>query len=236
MDVQIVDSKEKSLIQERLVKLYLRLNGYFSTGFIIHSSERGDINTEIDLLAVRFPKNSEPEREISQDEILFTSSKYIDFLICEVKSHRKQPRFNESLRNNLDNIEKILRWFGIFSDEEIKNYSSDVHNILQNGNIGTTKPSKVLIEDKKVQIRPLIFKPETHSRRREQPWFINQRNIFNFISDCMRTELERASCATIYDYTAWGTEFNDIVSFFKRHDYDTESGMSDLYKHIDENN
>lgn len=231
-----MNSKEKSLIQEQLVKLYLRLNGYFSTGFIIHSSEKGNINTEIDLLAVRFPKNSEPEREISQDHVLFTSSRYIDFLICEVKSHGKKPKFNESLRNNLDNIEKILKWFGFFSDEEITNYSSDVHNIFQNGNIGTNKPSKVLIEEKKVQIRPLIFKPETRSRRKEQPWFINQKDIFNYISSCMRTELERATCTTIYDYTAWGAEFNDIVSFFKRHNYDANSGMFDLYEYIDANN
>ena len=40
-------SKEESNIQENLVKLYLRLNGYFTTGFIIHSN-KNKIKSETD--------------------------------------------------------------------------------------------------------------------------------------------------------------------------------------------
>ena len=231
-----MNSKEKSLIQEQLVKLYLRLNGYFSSGFIIHSSNNSGINTEIDLIAVRFPKNSEPEREIVQDDILFTSNKNIDFLICEVKSHGQLPRFNEKLKDNINNVKSILRWFGIFSEAEIEKYSSDVQKILQNRKIGAKKPDEVIIEEKMVQIRALIFKPETQNRRENQPWFINQKDIFKYIFMCMKPERQRVTSATMYDYTAWGMEFIDLVSFFKTYNYDENLKMSDLYNHIKENN
>ena len=51
-------SKEESNIQENLVKLYLRLNGYFTTGFIIHSN-KNKIKSEIDNISIRFPNNTQ---------------------------------------------------------------------------------------------------------------------------------------------------------------------------------
>jgi hypothetical protein len=55
---------ERSDIQERLLHLYLRLNGYFVSGFIPHSHEHGKILTQVDALAVRHPFNCEPKRGI----------------------------------------------------------------------------------------------------------------------------------------------------------------------------
>ena len=42
----------KSGVEEALAALYLRLNGYFTSGLIVHASraERGSNRTEIDLL------------------------------------------------------------------------------------------------------------------------------------------------------------------------------------------
>lgn len=64
--------KEKSNIQENLVKLYLRLNGYFSTGFIIHSSEN-KINSEIDNISVRFPLHHQNDTEHNSSDYLNVS-------------------------------------------------------------------------------------------------------------------------------------------------------------------
>lgn len=47
---------DKSDIQETLVLLYLRLNGYFGTGFIVHAPQRN--KTEMDVLAIRLPSAS----------------------------------------------------------------------------------------------------------------------------------------------------------------------------------
>ena len=53
---------DTSDLQELLAALYLRLNGYFPSGFIAHASV-GNL-TEIDILAVRFPDHRELEREV----------------------------------------------------------------------------------------------------------------------------------------------------------------------------
>lgn len=58
------DKKAKSHVQENLLNLYLRLNGFFITGFIVHSPELGKNRAEIDALAIRLPYNDEPERVI----------------------------------------------------------------------------------------------------------------------------------------------------------------------------
>ena len=54
----------KAEAQEAFVTLYLRLNGYFTSGFIVHSSVPGRNTTELDVLAVRLPHNAEFAREV----------------------------------------------------------------------------------------------------------------------------------------------------------------------------
>ena len=80
-------------IQEALVSLYLRLNGYFTSGFIVHDDSddpRESVVTDIDILAVKFPHNREPEREIQPSRYLSISDQKTDFIIGEVKSGEKE--------------------------------------------------------------------------------------------------------------------------------------------------
>lgn len=114
-----MNTKCKSRVQERLVTLYLRLNGYFVSGFIVHSPIPGKNFAEIDLLAVRFPRNKELERQVDTDAILEPSSEIIDLVICEVKGGRQQLRFNPSLLARADRLASVLRWAGLYSEDEI---------------------------------------------------------------------------------------------------------------------
>lgn len=61
---------DRSEVQEALLSLYLRLNGYFITSFIVHSSEFGKNEAQIDALAVRHPFNAEPQREVDTSPFL----------------------------------------------------------------------------------------------------------------------------------------------------------------------
>ena len=63
-------SKEKSTIQELIATIYLRLNGYFTTSFIIHS-EKNEIDGEVDIISVRFPGHD-------QEYTGHNSSKYLE--------------------------------------------------------------------------------------------------------------------------------------------------------------
>ena len=83
---------DKSDVQETLVSLYLRLNGYFVSGFIAHADY--GVRTEMDVLAVRFPLHSEPEREVLPCDRLAVPNDEIDFIVGEVKGGTENVRFN----------------------------------------------------------------------------------------------------------------------------------------------
>ena len=89
-------TKDKAKIQEDLMMLYLRLNGFFVTGFIAHSPIQGEALTEIDALALRMPHNAEPERGVGLHEVLDLSNEYTDLVICEAKSRGRQLCFNRA--------------------------------------------------------------------------------------------------------------------------------------------
>src|SRR5690348_9082718 len=112
-------AKLRSNAREDLVALYLRLNGYFSTGFIIHSPAHNNIYTEIDSLSIRHPHNAEPEREILPSPSLEPSSEQTDLLICEVKGRGQLLQLNDALRDNTGAIESALRWAGLIPSSRI---------------------------------------------------------------------------------------------------------------------
>ena len=101
----------KAEVQETLVALYLRLNGYFTTGFIVQSSTPGRVTTELDVLAVRLPHNTEPDRVIGCARELEPWDSGIDFIIGEVKSHGESLQFNPAIRDPRA-VSTILQWWG----------------------------------------------------------------------------------------------------------------------------
>jgi hypothetical protein len=63
-------AKKRSDVQEALLQLYPRLNGYFTTGFVVQSPDWGRNKAQIDALAVRLPLNREPERLLGSSPFL----------------------------------------------------------------------------------------------------------------------------------------------------------------------
>jgi len=91
----------KSEINEVLAKLYLRLNGYFTTGLIMHSPEWGQTRTEIDCLAIRHPHHRQSERLVDSAEFLSIKDGEVDIILCEVKSDSHNLMFNLPVRTDL---------------------------------------------------------------------------------------------------------------------------------------
>src|ERR1700731_3077069 len=111
----------KSEIQETLVSLYLRLNGYFVSGFIVHAPgiDSAGNRTQVDALAIRLPYNSEPEREVMPSEYLQIPTGTTDIALCEVKGGHEALQFNQGLRGP-DAIRSVLRWIGAFEEKEME--------------------------------------------------------------------------------------------------------------------
>ena len=74
----------KSELQEQLVRLFLRLNGYLTSGLIIHSSQKGNNKTELDIVAVRFPNHKQIDRRVECSKYMDYPTDSIDIIIGEV--------------------------------------------------------------------------------------------------------------------------------------------------------
>jgi hypothetical protein len=210
----MADYRDRSSAQEALVRLYLRLNGFFTSGLIIHSNLHGKNVAEIDALAVRLPYHNEPEREIEPSQFLDPTSGITDLLICEVKSRGQSLQFNESFRNSLGAIRTVLRWSGLFKESEV----NDLAPLLQSGIIPGNQPKDcffILPSPRDIRIRPMLCSPERQEKKNNQTWFLHGNEIFTYIWNCLCPNNQRGSCATQYDFTSWGKELMPIVKYFK---------------------
>ena len=78
----------------------------------------------------------------------------------------------------------------------------------------------------KIAIRPILFAIEETDRLKEKLW-INGDDIRKFIWECFCPIEKRSDCSTRYDFNLWGSEYMDIVKFFKDRDK-TGQGLPEL--------
>ena len=200
--------------QEAVVTLYLRLNGYFTSGFIVHSDVPGQNAAELDVLAVRLPHNAEPERDVAGAPELDRWDVGIDFIIGEVKSRRQPFQFNDALRQSPQAVASILRWWGHLTEAEVLALRDAVVLALAPSLGATAAPAVVCPRD--ARVRAILFCPEqVGARRQQQSWFIPGTPMFQYVWNCLRPNAPRAACATVYDYGRWGSDLEHIVRYFK---------------------
>ncbi len=197
-------------VEEALVTLYLRLNGYFTSGFIVHSELQ--IRTQVDVMAVRFPFSREPERGVGPAHELDPSDEFTDILIGEVKGRGPQLQFNEALRKP-EAVARMLRWIGLFEDEEIPELVGRVLGALDPSPGAETPPT--VLGPRNTRIRALLFCPECSKRRKNQAFFLPGPPLFDYIWRCFRPPEPRESCSVRYDFGAWGLGLEAIVRYFK---------------------
>jgi hypothetical protein len=214
-----------NVIQENLAMLYLRLNGYFVSGFIIHTPGNS-VKTQLDVLALRFPYNSEPEREIPPSPYLQTSSDRTDFLICEVKSGPSEPQFNDSLRQDDSAIRSMLRWIGAFAKEEIDGLVGPVMQLLSaSASSQESGVFRTILGPRQHQVRAVLFAPDKPNPGPTDPIYVSGEELIGYIWSCLRPEKPRPECATRYDFGLWG-ELEPIVRVFK--DAKSKPSMKDI--------
>lgn len=228
-----IGDRAKSKIQEDLVTLYLRLNGFFASSFIVHSPVHGQNFTEVDVLAVRHPFSSEPEREIGPHELLDVSQKYTELVLCEVKSNGQKMHFNPALLEGTDRVQSVLRWSGLFPEKEIEPLAKDLVSALCKQSESFDGPPTVLAT-REVRIRGLMFNPERNRRHpKNDSWYIDGSALMQYVWQCFCPQTPRHSCATTYDLQAWG-HLEVFVRYFKSRDASGGPGsMKDVYAFIE---
>jgi hypothetical protein len=218
---------DKSDVQEILVMLYLRLNGYFGTGFIVHAPQRN--KTEMDVLAIRFPGHREPEREVQCSEHLVVPSGCVDFLVGEVKGGLNNVTFNVRFREDAASIRTVLNRFGAFEDQEIEHLCECLPNLLKPEKVRKSRGFPTLaLRDGQYQLRFVLFAAE--QRRDKSPGFpyVFEDDLLSFVWTCFRPEQRRAQCDIRYNYELWGPQFVDMVRYFKKSENSPQS-IKELY-------
>ena len=226
---------EKSDIQETLVSLYLRLNGYFVSGFIVHAS-RG-VGTEMDVLAVRFPRHKEPAREIQPCDHLAIPAEGIDFIVGEVKGGSNNVNFNVRFRDDPEAIRTVLQRFGAFTDAEIDRVRAAVPGILEPGKLKRSASfpelDVALCEAAGIHKGKLRFVPFAAEQCRSsgaiRP-YVFEDDLLSFVWRCFRPEQQRRRCDVRYNYELWGPQFVRLVSYFKDASRTAPGTIQDIYQ------
>lgn len=216
----------KSVIDEYLVNLYFRLNGYITTSLIIHSSEWGQTSTDIDLIAIRHPYHKQDEREIEPSAFMQLpqdKSNKIDVVYCEIKNTPETLRFNAPIKSDPNNIIKSLHWLGIIPPDEIESLSQEMIAMFRDDARISLASTGITCD--RYNFRALLCCPNLNEVCEQ--WALNSNEIFSFISRCLNPEERRESCSTRYNFNQWGYITSNIVRYFKENN---SPNIDDLYK------
>lgn len=225
---------DKSDVQETLTSLYLRLNGYFVSGFIVHAPTKN--TTEMDVLAVRFPHHQEPEREVQCCERLLIPDDRIDFLVGEVKGGQGTVNFNHRFRANPGSIRTVLRRFGAFDAAETDRLTKEIPALLdpiklrraadfpQMDVICSTQTGRA-----SAKLRFVPFATEQERSDNPKRPYIFADDLLAFVWKCFRPEQRRPLCDDSYNYDLWGPQFSKMVRHLKEPTRESPGTMADLY-------
>ena len=222
---------DRSDIQENLFSLYLRLNGYFVTGFIVHASLGN--KTEMDALAIRFPHHREPEREIGPSLVLDVSDSFLDFLVCEVKGGTGHANFNAQFRECPEAIESVLNRFGAFTCEEIASLVPEIQDVLRPEKIQKSQEYPTMdIPRINSRLRFVLVAPEQKRGAKNQGPYIYGDDMISYIWECFRPEVKRQRCGVRYNWNLWGEQYIKLVEYFKDEDRAEPGDIENVYAYF----
>jgi hypothetical protein len=199
-------------VQERLVRLYLRLNGYFVNTLIIHSSDWGLNRAQVDAFGVRHPNHSQPDRLIKEDPIVDVRQGRTDLVFCEVKSANQPKKFNKGLQE-AEALRLLLMWSGLFSEAEAADLAPQLAAAVSLEKPLPDRPPEVM-GPRSIRVRGLIFAPENEEQVGEPRFYIKGSAIMGYAWQCFNPTQRRDTCSTRYDFDGWD-EYSDIVRYFK---------------------
>ncbi|ABS12842.1 MULTISPECIES: hypothetical protein [Brucella/Ochrobactrum group] len=202
---------------EKLVGLYLRLNGYFLSKYIIHSPKSGTVRGEVDWLAFKGAHHSQSHVGDSGCDFLSLKEKHNDIIICEVKSSASSD-FNKSLKST-ENIKDILSWIGVVSDRDIDSLAEKVSKLVSR-DVDKIEAQLGIVYQNYV-FRPLLAIGVDSDRDFEKRWRLNTGIIFNFIKKRLATENHIPSCSRNYGASQWGDDYKDLIDWFKKNNAET---------------
>lgn len=220
----------QSDVDEILTALYLRLNGYFTTGLIVHSPEWGHAGTEVDCLAIRNRYHTQTDRQVDTSDFLDVDPTKTDLLICEVKSDVNYLGFNESIRKDLSLLDAAMRWAGILPEEDIETIVEQLQPLLDDNASADQLKAGVVTDS--YRIRPLLSCPSALDDDVANRWCLIGSELLKYIHTCLNPEERRETCSTRYNFQQWSYPYVRLVQFIKDQDPQDVPDLSDVYNFL----
>jgi hypothetical protein len=216
-------------LPEAVTTLYLRLNGFFTSGLVLHSEVKGLAKSDIDCLAVWHPFHDQSEREVDPDPFLELGTRR-ELLLCEIKSSAPALSFNEPLRTDRTALDAVLRWSGLVPPAEI---DATVNKLLpQLQDTATLEDARAGIEVGDVRIRALLCCPGCGSDARATRWCVRGPEMLAYINLCLNPSVPRPRCSTQYPLKLWGGFLAPLVEYVKALPSNRAPSFADLRKNI----
>ena len=220
---------KQSDVDEALAVLYLRLNGYFTTGLIIHSAEHGQATTEVDCVAIRMPNHKQTDRVVGDAPFLKIEPGLTDLIICEVKSDASKVAFNNPLKTNRQAIEALLEWSGVHSNVGIASVAERVQPLFSDdANIEQVISG---IVDEGVRVRGLLCCP-TSAPGNGPRWLLDGAEILRYAEECFNPAERRDTCSVRYNFQQWSYPLSRVVTWIKDKKRQTPTTVDELYNHL----
>lgn len=206
---------KRSQFYEILAGLYLRLNGYFQTGYIAHSDIKGQNAAEIDILAVRFPKHRQEDRQVDCCHVLYPSDTAIELIIAEVKTAAIQ--FNRSIKSGPSanrTWNHLLSRTGMFDQDQTETM---IPRLLDFTDRDTSCLGGIPCDSAfgSVLVKPVIFSIESAPCTQEPKRYISGNEIIEYLWLCLCPAELRDSCSTSYPLGNWGPLYQPVVKILK---------------------
>jgi hypothetical protein len=201
-------------LAEALTVLYLRLNGFFTTGLIVHSPTKGRNRAEVDCLAVRHAFHDQAERGVETDPFLNAKTDRAELILCEVKTSPDALSFNEPLREDIAAVDAVLRWSGLVAPEAVDGVATELAALLQD-DVDTDR-ARAGVERDAVRIRALLSCPGCSSASVQDRWCLTGEALLLYANRCLNPHLQPPSCSRRYSYELWGGYLAPLVLYFKK--------------------
>jgi len=219
----------QSDVDEALAVLYLRLNGYFTTGLIVHSPEHGRATTEVDCVAIRMPHHQQSERIVEDAEFLNIKPGLTDLIICEVKSDASAVQFNNPLKTDQQAIVTILRWAGVLPDANIPTIAEKFQPLLADQANFDQVVAGVTAD--RVRVRGLLCCPTSKTLKGNR-WLLNGTEILSYAEECFTPTELRDTCSVRYNFQQWSYPLSKIVTWIKDNKRQVPVTLDALYEYL----
>lgn len=216
-------------LPEAITTLYLRLNGFFTSGLVLHSEVKGLARSDIDCLAVWHPFHDQSEREVDPDPFLELGARR-ELLLCEIKSSAPALSFNEPLRTDRTALDAVLRWSGLVSPGDI---DGTVDKLLpQVQDTASLEEARGGVEVGDVRIRALLCCPGCAADAVPTRWSVRGPDMLAYINLCLNPSVPRPRCSTRYPLKLWGGFLAPLVEYVKALPSDQPPSFAELRKNI----